>query len=172
VTSAVSTGATATTGSTGASTDGRGGRGGGGNDPLAPIGWGDGTCETPPCGPPTARIERPDPCKLDPKLCAPRSIDARLLIGRRTEGKEHIAPPDSVRRAMVREGRMKIRAVTRMCLDARGAVSSVDITASSGHAEYDAEILREMRAWRYDPYTVNGTPVPVCTEVTFVYTMR
>jgi hypothetical protein len=29
-----------------------------------------------------------------------------------------------------------------------------------------------MRKWKYRPFKVDGTPVPVCTSVTFIYSMQ
>jgi hypothetical protein len=37
---------------------------------------------------------------------------------------------------------------------------------------YDATLLSAVRDWRYQPYLVNGTPVPACSIVTFHYTMK
>jgi hypothetical protein len=43
------------------------------------------------------------------------------------------------------------------------------VVKSSGYGEADSYIVSEMRKWRYRPYTVNGTAVPVCTAIMFNY---
>jgi hypothetical protein len=40
------------------------------------------------------------------------------------------------------------------------------------YPEYDQAILAAVGTWRYRPYMVNNMPVPVCSVVTFVYTMQ
>ena len=48
----------------------------------------------------------------------------------------------------------------------------VSVASSTRYEAYDARLVTAARAWRYRPYTVNGTPMPVCGMVTFVYTIR
>ena len=43
---------------------------------------------------------------------------------------------------------------------------------STGVIPYDRRIEREIYAWRYRPFLVNGEATPVCTAVTFVYSQH
>jgi hypothetical protein len=43
---------------------------------------------------------------------------------------------------------------------------------STNIPEYDRKIIREMMTWQYSPFLDHGTPVPVCTAVTFIYSQR
>lgn len=109
--------------------------------------------------------------KQPPPAPQPRAIAEHMLDGKRIAGNEQIRPPESVRLDMVRAGTRRLTATIKMCLDAQGRVASLEILKSSGHDAYDREFLREMRAWRYQPYRIDSVPVPVCTPINFVYAM-
>ena len=97
----------------------------------------------------------------------PQDYIEGLLIS----GNTQIHPPESVRVKMIHVGERKLTATVKMCLGTTGRVNSLSVLDSTDYAEYDAKLLREMRAWRYKPYTVNGQAVPVCTAITFIYKM-
>jgi len=54
-------------------------------------------------------------------------------------------------------------------LDGDGTIADVRILKSSGFPDYDQKLNREIRKWRYSPFTVNGQPAPACGMVNFSY---
>lgn len=95
-----------------------------------------------------------------------------MLGALRIAGETQIVPPDTVKTAMLRDGRERTAGTIKVCIDASGRVSSVTMAASTKYPAYDAALVGSARGWRYRPHTVNGTPTPACGMVTFVYTMR
>lgn len=107
-------------------------------------------------------------CRREPTV-----VGARVIEGYRIAGDPQIPAPESVRSQMMRAGQRRVIGVIRMCLGADGAVRSLRVLRSTGYREYDDRLTDRMGAWRYRPYqTEGGTPVPVCTAVTFIYDMR
>ena len=151
--------------------------GGGGDGEGQPDGDGQGLGLF-PCGEggSCSSVLDPAPEKAPPpprKQDEERVVVARLIEGSRIEGNPRIAPPDSVRQAMVRLGQSRVDAAVKMCLDRGGGVRSLRILRSTGHAEYDQRLLAGMRTWRYRPYRLDsGETVPVCTVVTFIYQVQ
>jgi TonB family protein len=131
---------------------------------IVTPGWavGGAALTTGPLATPGRPIERTEPQVVPP----------HLLSGRRIGGDDRIAAPDAVRLAMVRADEAQLLASIKMCLARDGRVRDLTVLRSSGYPEYDAELLRQMRRWRYEPYQVSGEPVPVCTAVTFIYRLR
>ena len=70
---------------------------------------------------------------------------------------------------MQRSGKARIVGSFELCVDAAGSVSHVALLKSSGFAAYDDRIVAGLHTWRYRPYVVDGTGVPVCTAGTFIY---
>ena len=144
--------------------------GGTGTDPLG-VGIG----EPVPIG---EQIAVDDLCASCPTCCEPEPpkealiVPAKMIEGSLIEGDKQIAPPEEVKLQMANQGLDQVIASVRMCLDARGRVSSLDQIKSSGFAGYDSKLTREMSDWRYRPYEVNGRAVPVCTVITFIYRMH
>lgn len=110
-----------------------------------------------------AEIE-PPPAPAPPARVAPTVIEAR-----RVAGEARIAPDSATKLAMQRDGRGQIEAAVVMCVNRAGAVSSTKLVRSSGYDDYDRKLTAAMRAWRYRPYSVDGTAAAVCTTVTFIY---
>lgn len=72
----------------------------------------------------------------------------------------------------VRTANGKLVTAYKLCIDTAGAVAVVEMLKPSGFPMYDAKLQREMRLWRYTPFTVDGVAKPVCTSVTFIYQQR
>jgi hypothetical protein len=63
-----------------------------------------------------------------------------------------------------------LRSFVRVCAKSDGAIDSVKIVQPSELIIYDEKIERTIRAeWRFEPYVMNGKPVPFCTAVTFTH---
>lgn len=99
-------------------------------------------------------------------------ISPDVAKGLRKSGNDQIPAPTSVRTQMMRASKTKAVGTLKLCLDARGRVERVQVLKSTGYDEYDELLQKEMRAWRYEPYKVDGEGVPACTVVTIVYVMK
>jgi len=103
----------------------------------------------------------------------PIIVPPTVMTGLRIAGETQIVPPDPVKTAMLRDGKERTVGTFKLCVDSRGYVSSIGaIGPGTTYAAYDSKIIGAMRSWRYRPYSVDGRPVPVCSVVTFVYTIK
>ena len=59
----------------------------------------------------------------------------------------------------------------KLCLDETGHYERGIVLQSTGVLRYDAKIARTMMEWVYRPYVVDGVAIPVCSAVTFIYTL-
>ena len=50
-----------------------------------------------------------------------------------------------------------------------GWCPTLDIQLASGSTAYDRILFEGMRTWRYRPGMLDGQPVPVCSDITFIY---
>lgn len=107
-----------------------------------------------------------------PPPCRPAVVSAHVIAGSRLSGNKNIQPPDQVKAAIANQPERQVIGAVLMCLDKTGRVSSVKRLRSTGYPAYDRKIAREIRQWRYAPYRVNGTAVPVCTSITLVFKLR
>ncbi len=149
--------------------DGSAGTGDGGGGPGVGPATGTG-CTIPPCGTDDGPGDGDPPERVVEK--APQLVAPKVVEGLRIAGDPQIHPPDPVRIAMSRDGKQRVTGTVKLCLDARGAVSSATVLASTGYPAYDGKLTSGVRTWRYRPYQIGGQAVPVCATVTFVYGMR
>ena len=87
----------------------------------------------------------------------------------RTKGVVQIAPDDLDRMRMAELKLTRVVHSAKLCLGIDGHVVSVATLKSSGLPGYDEKIRKQMSAWEYAPYQVDGKPAPVCTAVTIIY---
>jgi periplasmic protein TonB len=127
----------------------------------------EGPCLT-DCGPGSAAA--PEPVKASPP--GPTPVAPMVLRGLRISGETQIQANDVVKTQMHRDGKDQVTAMFKVCLSARGDVSSLSMLRSSGYSAYDADLLAAIRAWRYRPFLVNTTAIPVCGVVSFIYGMK
>jgi TonB family protein len=73
---------------------------------------------------------------------------------------------------MIREGTTSVRGVVKVCIATDGSVASATMKVPTKFTDYDQTILSAVRTWRYQPYLINGAPVPACSLVNFIYNMR
>lgn len=69
--------------------------------------------------------------------------------------------------AFLRIGTQSI--LTRICVDADGHVVSAKILSGLGGAADDG-VIETLQQWRFQPYAVDGRPVPFCYVSRFVFT--
>jgi TonB family protein len=62
--------------------------------------------------------------------------------------------------------RMSLWALVRICVDRDGRVASVQIVKGADPA-LDPSIVAVLSTWRYRPYTLDGRPIPFCTNVRY-----
>lgn len=117
------------------------------------------------------RIERVEPGDIPPPA-PPQNVPPTLLEGSRIAGTKAIVPDDDTKIAIAKAGKDKLVGSYKLCINATGALTVVQMLKSTGFTAYDDKIMREMRQWRYRPYAVNGRAVPVCTAVTFIYSQK
>jgi protein TonB len=109
----------------------------------------------------------PPPPPAQPQIVPPNAVEAN-----RISGEKMIVPDDVTKTEISRSGKNKLVGAFKLCLTAAGSVQRVDMSKSTGFPAYDNRILAQMRVWKYRPFTVNGTPTPVCTSVTFIYNQK
>jgi hypothetical protein len=64
--------------------------------------------------------------------------------------------------APLNRGGLTVWGMYRVCVSAAGEVTSVRVDRSALPGGFDAEWIAKMELWRYQPYEVNGRPVPFC----------
>jgi hypothetical protein len=99
----------------------------------------------------------------------PQTIAPTQLESLRIQGNKVIAPDAATIKQMQRDGKAKVVTSYKLCVSENGLVTNVSSLKGSGYPSYDQKIEREMRAWAYRPYVVNGKQTAVCTAVTFIY---
>ena len=107
--------------------------------------------------------------KTPPPPAPPTNVPPTLLEVNRISGTKAIVPDDVTKTEIQRSGKDKLVGSFKLCLDAGGKISTVSLLKSTGFPSYDATLKAGIRTWTYKPYQVNGTAVPVCTAVTFIY---
>lgn len=115
----------------------------------------------------TCRIEvKPQPPQ------PPRRIDPKLFQGLRISGETQLHPSTTTQNVMLRDGVNHVSGTIQVCITTDGGVASTSLVRSTKYSDYDATLLSEVRTWRYQPYTLNGAPVPACSYVTFNYMIQ
>ena len=95
------------------------------------------------------------------------TVDPLELEALRLHGDKAIAPDDKSGLS----GK-KLVGSFKLCLDETGQYESGVVLRSTGIANYDAKIVREMMTWAYQPFLIAGVAAPVCSAVTFIYTQH
>ncbi len=90
----------------------------------------------------------------------------------RIHGETAITPDDRSKVWLHKGGTRRLIGSYQLCLDAGGHVTDVRMLKSTGLADYDAKIIRNVKQWEYEPYLDEGTAIPVCSAVTFIYHQR
>jgi TonB family protein len=63
------------------------------------------------------------------------------------------------------------RLVVQMCISAEGRVDSATLKKGAA-AELDAQVLTDMREWRYRPRIVHGRPSAFCYKIRVSYVVE
>jgi hypothetical protein len=111
--------------------------------------------------PPVQVVEPPKPTPIVP----PGALEASRIAG-----EKQIEPDDVTKTEIQRSGQSRLSATFKVCLTASGSIATVTMLKSSKFSAYDHKIESTIsNTWRYRPFLVGGTPTPVCTAVTFMY---
>jgi hypothetical protein len=102
-----------------------------------------------------------------PAIIPPLSFESYQIAGER-----NIFPDDVTKAEIARAGTQRIMIPVKVCMDTTGRVDVAELIKGTGFPAYDAKLVAGVLTWRYRPYLVNGTPVPVCSIVQFVYNQR
>lgn len=95
-----------------------------------------------------------------------------VIRGMRLSGDTQVHPSDVDKTAIARDGKDKVIAVFKTCVNELGGVASVKLQRSSGYPSYDRALSDAMFGWRYRPYQIGGEAVTACGIVTFIYQVR
>jgi len=139
----------------------------------APVEWNMATLEI--AGPPLIEATR-NAYRID--VSPPYREHAREIIScsipnpRRIAGDACVYPSEDDRRAMEHDGLDHTAGILKVCVSATGTIASVARMRSTKYEGYDQRLLAAVREWRFVPYLVDGQPRPVCSTVTFVYTIK
>ena len=151
-------------------TSGTGNGGGGGITDGPEIGGPPGDpCTTPDCAPPV--VETPKPSE-PPKQLEVHTIAPNIMSALRIQGDTQIHPSNNVKNQILSDGKTKVVGTLKVCIQATGAIGSVAVIGSTKYPEYDQTLVEAVRRWQYRPFTVNGTPHPACSAVSFVYSIK
>nr|HEX4314197.1 energy transducer TonB [Kofleriaceae bacterium] len=145
------------------------GSGSGGSGDGSGSGTGEtGGCLAPPCeaAPPP---QQPPPPPEPPKPPVQRIVPPNLLQAAWLSGERDIHPPDPVVTQMTRDGVSKATGIYKICLDERGAVTTIKQLRSTGYDVYDRRLESGMSQWRYRPVQLDGHAIAACGTVTFIY---
>lgn len=111
-------------------------------------------------------------CRIEVRPPPTATVAPSVLAGLRISGQIQVHPDEVTQRQMIRDGAGKVEAVVKLCVTADGSVGSTRLLASTKYAAYDAVLVAAVASWRYQPYRLNGTAVPACSTVRFVYTIQ
>jgi hypothetical protein len=100
-----------------------------------------------------------------PRFIPPTVARGQLAIDPQAEPYRVRLPP-----AMATAG-MTVWALVKICARTDGTVSEVKILKSADPT-LDPTIVAVLSTWRYQPYTLDGRPVPFCTTVRYEITTR
>jgi len=117
-------------------------------------------------------IAAPPPPPPPPPRAAPLNVAPTSLEANRIAGEKDIVPDDVTKTEISRSGKDRLVGSFKLCINAKGNVAAVNQLKSTGIPTYDQKIKNTIRGeWRYWPFVVNGKATPVCTAVTFVFTV-
>lgn len=100
-----------------------------------------------------------------------RTVGAKELEQLRLSGQTQLEPPASERRLMEQCGVSRVVVSLKLCIDAAGVPSSVELVSASRLPAYEAQLAEAVDKWRYRPYLVESRPSAVCGPVTFAFSL-
>ena len=111
-------------------------------------------------------------CRIEVKPKPIPVLAPSVLQGLRLSGETQVHPSSATQTMMIHDGVSKAVGTVKLCISADGSVASASTMGTTKYADYDAALVSAVRGWHYRPYLLNGAPVPACSMVSFVYTIR
>ena len=100
---------------------------------------------------------------------APQNVPPTVLEQLRIAGKAEVTPDPETQAQIASTESKRAVGSFKLCIDATGAPSALELLKSTGYPTYDDKIAAAIEQWRYSPYRVQDSAVAVCTAVTFIY---
>lgn len=122
-----------------------------------------------PAGAPEPRLPKPPALSKAGNIVY--TISPRDLEHERVAGDRVVVPDDGEMTRVRDEKQSRVVGVFQLCLDEGGRHESAAVVKSTGLPRYDAKIVKALTKWRYRPHLADGVPVPVCTAITFIYSL-
>jgi TonB family protein len=114
-------------------------------------------------------IGAPPPPPPPPPPAPPQNVPPTALESLRIAGDKNIVPDADTIDAIRAAGKDRFTVPVKICVGRDGAMQSVKVMKSSGFPAYDQKLVRQINAWKYKPFMVNGAPTPVCSVVVFIF---
>jgi hypothetical protein len=114
----------------------------------------------------------PPPPDVPRPPSAPQNVPPTALENNRLAGSKTIVPDESTKDEIRAAGKDKVIGSYKLCITVDGEVSAVSQLKSTGFSSYDGKIISEMKTWKYMPYIYGGNATPVCTAVTFIFSVN
>jgi TonB family protein len=112
-------------------------------------------------------------CQIEVKPRPPiKQLEPKVMSALRISGETQVHPSSSTQSLMVHDGTGRVTGTVKLCISASGTVTSTRLLVPTKYDDYDAALLAAVQDWRYQPYTVAGVPVPACSSVSFIYTIK
>lgn len=92
---------------------------------------------------------------------------SEIIVPRAQDG-DRIEPDEATKAELARTGR-RASGAARVCLDDRGKIIVARTLRTTGFPAYDAKIIGELRARKFRRFTVEGTPIHVCSDIAASY---
>lgn len=96
-------------------------------------------------------------------------VSTRELENGRLSGEPNLVPDEATRAAIAADSKSRVLVSIKVCVDAIGVVSTVNMLYSSGYPAYDDALRDGIRKWRFRPFLRKGQATPVCAVATFDY---
>jgi hypothetical protein len=110
-----------------------------------------------------------DPARGGPGEPAREAPPATAIIGKLHRVTGELAIPPSAATVSAAGGVPVAVAIVKLCLTAEGKVDSTRLIKSSNLPAYDDQLQATIKAtWSFEPVELDGKPIPVCTQVTFI----
>jgi TonB family protein len=111
-------------------------------------------------------------CRIEVMPPPVRTVASSVLAGLRISGETQVHPDEITQNQMIRDGASRVVAVVNLCIGTEGSVRSTRLVVPTKYTAYDAALVAAVAGWRYEPYRLDGAPVPACSTVRFVYTIQ
>jgi TonB family protein len=108
-------------------------------------------------------------CMKEVVARSPMTLEPSQLEAQRVSGNTNVRASKQTRDSMIHDRVSSLKSVVKVCVDITGLVTDATMVERSGYTEYDSKIVETTREWHYRPYSIDGTPVPVCSTVEFLY---